>query len=339
MKKNNQQNLLSKLRDKKLEIFIIFVLILVSSVLYLQLGRVDMITAPADNKEVLTIEGDNHSGSAADIASLLGPLAAKLKQNPDDANGWALLARSYVEIGQHASAFESFEKAIQLIPDDPQLLADYADAMALVHGHEFKGKPDALIQKALAINPDHEKALLLAATSAFNQGNYQEAINHWTHLQEILPMGSPIVAEVSASIAEAHQLAGNGNITLPIKKVNQNKRFVAEISGVVRVSADLSSQVSPEDTLFIFAKAVNGPPMPIAAVKAAGVRLPYVYHLNDSNVLNPEQKLSSVKEVVVIARLSKDGDAIPKAGDLQGSSQVIRVGEVLQDIEINQKIQ
>jgi len=229
--KQTAPSVMGYLKNKRLEIVIALILLAVSFGLYVKLGRVDMVNAPALQKEVAAIESDNHSGSAADIASLLGPLEAKLAQKPNDANGWALLARSYVEIDQHASSFESFEKAINLIPNDPQLLVDYADAVAMVNGHQFAGKPDALIQQALDIDPDHDKALLLAASSAFKGGNYDQAIKHWTHLQVVLPFDSPMLAEVNASIAEANQLAGNVSKIQPIKKSTVNANCCCKSHG------------------------------------------------------------------------------------------------------------
>lgn len=339
-KNKTMLSLLSTIESKRLEIIITLILLAVSFGLYLKLGSVDMMDAPVTKKEAVATKEGSHSDSAADIASLLGPLEAKLKQNPNDGNGWALLARSYVEIGQHASSFDSFDNAIKLIQNEPQLLADYADAIAVVNGHKFNGKSDALIQKVLSLDPNHEKGLLLAGTSAFNHRDYKNAIVHWRHLLALLPTDSTLTAEVIASIAEANRLAGNANATMPIKKIAKNDNPIAEtkvdISGFIKLAPGLASKVSPNDTLFIFAKAVAGPPMPIAAVKVTAAQLPYIYHLNDSNALNPKLTLSSVQEVVVVARISKDGDAIPKAGDLQGMSNAIQVGDVLQDIEIDQ---
>jgi len=215
-------------------------------------------------------------------------------------------------------------------------LAEYADAIAMVKGHDFDGKPDMLIKKALAMNPNHEMSLQLAANSAFKKQDYQQAVSYWTHLLTVLPNDSALAEEVNALIREASQLAGNNS--RPIKKADKQVSEVVEISGVIKLAPHMANNVSPNDTLFIFAKTTSGPPMPVAAVKVSAVTFPYVYHLNDSNALNPKHRLSLAKEVIVVARVSKDGDATAKAGDIQGESQPIIVGQVLQDIEINQLV-
>lgn len=336
--KKLKSRFVSQISDKRIEIIVITVLFAISIGMYLKLGRVDLINLPTTTQEDIAITEESHSTSAPDITSLLESLEDKLEQNPNDGNGWALLARSYVEIGRHAESFSSFEKAINLIPNNPQLLADYADTIAVVNGHDFNGKPENLIKKLLAIDPNHEKGLLLAATSAFNNTDYKQAISIWSHLLTVLPVGSTLSDEVNASIAEANQLVANTSAIKPIQKQLENNGLAVEISGVIKLAPNLVNKVSPNETLFIFAKEVNGSPMPLAAIKTNTSKIPYIYHLNDSHALNPNVKLSLAKEVTIVARISKDGDASAKPGDLQGMSGVIKVGDVLQDIEINQII-
>jgi cytochrome c-type biogenesis protein CcmH len=330
--------LLKFIATKRLELVLAIILVVGSIGLYLKLGRVDFIDTPRTNSHDFVIKENNHSANASDIASLLEPLKAKLEKNPDDVNGWALLARSYVEIGQHSSSFGSFENAIKLLPNDPQLLADYADAIVVVNGHQFTSKAEKLIEKALELDSNHEKALLLSATNAFKKTDYKQAVHQWEKLLKVIPFDAPLTSEVHDLIAEANQLADSASKTTPIKNIKKSVSDIAEISGVIKLATAFEEVVSENDTVFIFAKAVNGPPMPIAAIKVLASELPYIYHLNDTNSLNPEYKLSSAKDVLIVARVSKDGDAIPKSGDLQGMSPVIKVGEVLQDIEINQLI-
>src|SRR3970040_838258 len=106
-------------------------------------------------------------------------LKQKMEQNPNDGVGWALLARSYMGMGRYADAALVYEKAAKLIPEDAQLLADYADALGVLHGRKLEGKPEVLIQQALKIDPRNVKALMLAGTVAFNRKHYVRAAKYW----------------------------------------------------------------------------------------------------------------------------------------------------------------
>src|SRR5207244_12344869 len=111
----------------------------------------------------------------------------RMEGNPNDGVGWVLLARSYVGMGRYSEAVPIFQKAVTLIPDDAQLLADYADTLGVVHGRKLDGKPEALIQQALKIDPHNVKALMLAGTVAFNRKNYARAAKDWELARANLP--------------------------------------------------------------------------------------------------------------------------------------------------------
>ncbi|MBI3356569.1 MAG: c-type cytochrome biogenesis protein CcmI, partial [Nitrospirae bacterium] len=241
-------------------------------------------------------------------------------------------ARSYVEIGRHADAVPIYEKAMKLIPDDPQMLADYADALGMLHGRKLEGKPEQLIQQALKIDPNHVKALMLAGTISFDRKDYGRATQYWERAKTNLPSDTnvDIVQELTGGIAEAKGLAAGkpvmgsapGASAAPTKRGGQ----AVAISGTVTLAPNLAGKGSPTDTLFVFAREMNGPPMPVSIVRGTKQDLPFTFRLDDSTSPMPSRKLSDVGTVVIVARLSKSGQAMPKSGDLQGTSQPVKPG-------------
>ena len=142
------------------------------------------------------------------IATMVAGLAAKLKANPDNPKGWVMLARSYKVLGRMQEAEEAYLKAGKFIDTDPDLLADFADLLAVRAGDNLDGKPLALVKQALALNPLHPMSLMLAATGAYRQGNYAAAVNYWEKLLPMMDPESPEMAQLQADIADARAKGG-----------------------------------------------------------------------------------------------------------------------------------
>ncbi|MEQ1602729.1 MAG: c-type cytochrome biogenesis protein CcmI [Methylophilaceae bacterium] len=332
--------------DRRLAGALLIALPLIAVVLYYQLGSPLSVSMPAVAPDTTLAQSGaaqsnaEHSAMAGDLEPLLDSLKGKLENNPGDGAGWALLARSYVELKRHAEAVPAYEKAVKVIPDDAQLLADYADALAVVNGHKLAGLPEELVKRALKSDSHNVKALLLAATAAFQRKDYQQAIVFWQRLQQDLPADSDLLPEIKASLNEARSLSGGKVIETPsatgAPKTEQRK--VAGISGTVRIAPALAGKLDPSTTVFIFARATQGMPMPLAIVRVTLRDLPYAYHLDDSSALTAEHKLSQAGEVVLLARVSKDGNAQAQSGDFQGMSATIKPNDANIDIEINQVV-
>src|SRR5207245_10192060 len=220
---------------------------------------------------------------------------------------------------------EAYAKAVARMPRDAQLLADYADALAMAHGSTLQGEPERIILRALAIDPDNVKALLLAGTAAFNRSDPLAAIRHWERVLGLLPKESDMIQRVQASIAEARSLAGS-----PIGRAQVARPAPARagnrVSGVVRLAPELAGKVAPGDTIFIFARAAEGPRMPLAILRKRASDLPAEFTLDDSMALAPQLQLSAFPDVVIGARVSKSANASPQPGDLQGLSAAVKVG-------------
>lgn len=278
--------------------------------------------------------GDGAGKKMHSIDKMLARLTKRLKANPKDGKGWALLGRTYVYLQRPDDAIKAFAKAAALVKDDPVLLADYADTLAAQSGKQLAGKPAALVKQALALNPDQPKALWLAGTAAYQQGDYKSALQHWQHLKSVLPPGAPQASGVAANIAEAQDLlkggadsAPPGQASAPGAASQTTSSQAAVIHGRVTLSPKLAKRVSPGDTLFIFAKADQGPPMPLAVLRKKAGDLPVSFTLDDSMAMMPALRLSNFHHVVVGARISKSGSAMPRHGDLQGTSGVISLAQ------------
>ena len=250
-----------------------------------------------------------HAVSARQVEAMVGRLAARLRENPDDADGWKLLGRSYAVLGRFPEAVDAYAKATQRAPRDPQLLADFADALAMARGERLAGEPEQLVLRALELDPNNLKALALAGTAAFERKDYAGAARYWQRMLPLVPAGSEDARAIQANLNEALALAG----TKPAAKH-------PGVRGTVQISAKLRKDVSPDDTVFIFARAAEGPPMPLAVRRARVRELPLAFSLDDSMAMAPEAKLSSFSRIIVSARISRSGNATPQSGDLQGAS-------------------
>ncbi|HQO16860.1 MAG TPA: c-type cytochrome biogenesis protein CcmI [Methylotenera sp.] len=327
--------------DRKLAIAITVLVPLLAFWLYVKIGQPEVLLKSVGEVPVVSdVSTLEHRAMAGDIEPLLVALKDKLVENPENGEGWALLARSYVSLGRHAEAVPAYEKAAKIITDDPQLLADYADALAVASGGKLAGAPEDLVNQALKLDPHHQKALMLSATIAYDKQNYKEAIQIWERLQSELSADSELKSYVQTALAEAYAVSGEKPSAQLTKQSVEKQSAVQKqgIRGVVRVQADLAKKLAPTDTLFVFARAAQGAPMPVAIVRASAKDLPFQFKLDDSHSLMPSNKLSQTGEVVVVARISKSGDAKPQAGDLQGTSTVMKpVGENV-EIEINEVV-
>lgn len=324
--------------DQRLALTLLLILPLLAVLLYYKLGSPSSIAISAVSPQISVSQpaADHSAAMAGDLEPLLDSLKSKLEKNPSDGAGWALLARSYVELRQHDKSIPAYENAVKVISDDPQLLADYADALAVVNGHQLSGKPEELVNQALKLDPHHVKALMLAATAAFNRKDYKQAIGYWERLQQDLPADSEMLPEVKASLSEARALSGEK--ASPTQASEKKALNSAGVSGTVTLSPKLAAKLDPSTTVFIFARATQGPPMPVAIVRTTVSSLPYTYHLDDSTALMPNYKLSQANEVVMVARVSKTGDAKQQAGDLQGVTAALKPNGQNVDIEINQVV-
>lgn len=282
-----------------------------SVVLYLALGNLDALMRPT--------AGGDHTAAPEQVEVMVARLAARLEQQPDNAEGWNMLARSYYVLQRYPEAAKAYAKLIQLVPDNADLLADYADTLAMAQGRRIAGTPLEVVKRALKLDPNQWKALAMAGTEAFDRKDYRSAIAYWEKVERVAPADSDFTKSIGESIAQARELAG---IKAPAAPVVAG----ASVKGMVTLSPALAGKADPSDTIFIFARATAGPRMPLAIVKRQVKDLPATFTLDDSQAMAPAMKLSNFPEVVVGARISKSANAAPQPGDLQGQSAPVKVG-------------
>jgi len=284
--------------------------------------------------EGLAPAAEIHGGSKVtpqEVEAMVAKLAARMQQSPDDGNGWALLARSYLVMQRHADAVAAYERAVALIKDDADLLADYADALAMTQGRRIEGKPLKVVERALKIDPLQWKALAMAGSAAFERKDFKTAVAYWEKLQSRAEPGSDFAREVAANIDEARQLGGlkiAASVAPPVKADAKSTAGAAgaTVDGIVAMSREIAAKAAPTDTVFVFARAAEGPRMPLAVMRFQVKDLPAKFHLDDSMAMSPAAKLSNHPDVVIGARVSKSANATPQAGDLQGASKPVKVG-------------
>src|SRR6266581_780324 len=283
-------------------------------------------------------------GSAGNLGNLVGSLAAKLENNPNNPEGWVILGRAYKALGRYDDAEKAFAKAgSKLMDNDPVLLVEQAELAAVRAGGNLEGKPRALVEKALQLDPDNPQALLIAGSAAYFRGEYAKAISHWERMKKNLPPDSPDAQALTASIDKARSRMGRGGSVAaalgPVLADSATPKTAAQappaqaqssaggsVSGRIELAPVLKASASPSDTVFVFARAMQGPRMPLAVLRARASDLPMDFKLDDSMAMAPGMNLSSFPEIRIEAKVSKSGDAMTKAGDLTGSTGPVKVG-------------
>ncbi len=276
--------------------------------------------------------------SDGQIEHMIQETQARVRSNPEDVSAWALLAHSYDMLGKFAESSKAYARLAKLDPRDAQVLADYADALAVANGRTLRGEPTALIRKALAIDGNNLKALTLAGTAAYERKDFAEAIDDWSRARAL--SRDPILTQqIDASLASARAPDRVPVIPVAVASVAPPGAASAGISGRVSLADDLTAKASPDSTVFIFARPANGSRMPVAIMRRHVRDLPLDFRLDDSMSMVRDLRLSQAGIVIVGARVSARGDVAPTSGDLQGWSAPVRVGSTGIKLEISEVIQ
>ena len=288
---------------------------------------------------------------------LVQRLEERLEQTPEDGQGWTMLGRTYFATGRTQDAERALARAHELLPDDVQVTLAYAESIAANQDNSLEGKPAALISEALAAEPDNPTAGWLSGMAAFQRGQFQSAITTWKRALERLDPAGEDARELTSLIADAEQRAGvpaemrlaaaradgdgaapaaAGAASPPRPAAAQPKppavaeapagstdagsqATAAGLDVTVALAPELAGRMPPDTAVFVFARAASGPPMPLAVQRLTLADLPTSVHLDDGMAMMPQMRLSAFPQVVVGARVSPSGQAMPQPGDLEGS--------------------
>ena len=273
------------------------------------------------------------------MEKMIVQLRAKLDAQPDNPEGWAMLAQSYGALGRWDDAAQAFTNIGPTLARDPRLMSAFAEVLARQAGGNFEGKPRTLITMALKLDPKHPYALMLAGSDAFQERRWNQAIEYWDPLLAQLDPASDDARTLSEGIAKAREMGGS----VPAAKLGKapvdagntpsktSNAASTAVTGRVDLAPAFKAQTQPGDTVFIFARAVNsddspGPRMPLAVQRATVADLPINFSLDDSQAMTPQSKISNAEKLRIEVRVSRSGNAIAASGDIAGQSDIVKPG-------------
>lgn len=292
--------------------------------LYLNLGnpRALGVSAPAPGEAAATA-----GESAPELADAMNQLVARLASNPDDVDGWFLLGRTYRTMNRFQDARDAYRRALELAPRTPPIMVELAEALAFSSGQtELPDEARALLEEALALDPNSQKGLWMLGLDAYNAGNFQQAVARWEPLLAQLEPGGGAALQVAEQLNLARERLGQPPVDSATAGATSPDRDApapsagASLTVQIRLSPALHDRVRPGDTLFVFARAHEGPPMPLAIQRLTAGQLPATVQLDSSMAMMPAMSLDKFPRVVVGARISRSGNATAQPGDLQALS-------------------
>lgn len=301
---------------------------------YLALGKPEAL----DPARAAAPQAGAHDVSPEQIARMVDQVKARLRGNPDDVEGWYMLAKSTQAIGRYDESVNAYREIIKRVPPDAQLLADFADTLAVANGRSLDGEPMRLIEQALSVDPNNVKALALGGTAAFQKQDYAKAAAMWKKLVATLPPDAEFAQRIQNSIAEAEAKAGTKGSVVAAATSPAPAAGGAKISGKVAVGAEVAKSVGREDTVFVFARASSGPRMPLAIQKVTVAELPYKFELTEAMAMAPGMSIAKFPDLVVGARISKSGNAMAQPGDWESDLVPVKAGAAGVNLVISRQV-
>jgi cytochrome c-type biogenesis protein CcmH len=311
---------------------------LITVPLYFRLGSPELIVQPPGSPAV--IAGHGEAGELPPIEELVKQLRARMEANPSNAEGWFLLGRTYMRLEDYPQAVYAFEKLVELIPDQAVALLALADALTMRDGRPIGERAVGLLQSALELDPESSTALWLLGSAAMDHGDNAAAIEYWQRAYPLLAEEPAMQFELGRMIREAggetpEQAAAAAPAAPAVATPAPGPATAAGsepapagegIVVEVALAPPLLEQLAPSDTVFVLARAVEGPPMPLAVARLSAEDLPLRVTLTDGMAMMAGMQLSAFDQVRVSARVSKSGQAGLQAGDLYAEDVVVSSG-------------
>ncbi len=297
-----------------LSLAIALILPLSAGVLYLQVGT------PA------ALSGVSAQGQAPiSLPEAISELRKHLTQHPDDQQGWMLLAQTSTMLRQPRDARDAYEHVLKLDANNAGAMVGWAENDSMLReDHMIEGRARELLQRAVQLQPDNQRGLWLLGISDFQRGDYDAAAATWRLLQPQLEPGSAVAKSVAEQIAVADARAG-GTPAGASSTAAADTPPVASLQVEVTLAPKLRDKLAKGDVLYVYARAPDGPPIPLAVARVDPVKFPASVTLNDAMAMTPELRLSAAGRVFVGARISHDGQPTAQPGDLEGDAGVVAI--------------
>ncbi len=313
---------------KRVLIALVIIVPLVSFGLYDRLGSPQYLDVAGPGNHAAMSSNTSSPSAAKKLPSMeemITGLQKKTADNPDDPDAWYLLGRLYAATEKFPESVKAYEKLVEVSDRQPTALVVLADSLAMTQGGKLSGRPLSLVMEALEKEPNHTTALWMAGQAAADQKQYTEAIDYWQRAALGLKDNKEMLGELRSMIDEAAVLAKQAGMEVAEVSLPESTSDVS-MSIEVTIDPGLLQQIQENDVLFIFARAVSGPPMPLAAIKRQARELPVSIVLDDSSLLRPGSSLSQFEQLKLGARVSHSGQPVAQTGDLQSDVQVVKTG-------------
>lgn len=304
---------------------------------YLVLGT-PLATDPA------LLAAHTNADQPAQLQVLVERLRARLASDPDDAQAAMLLARSLLLLGRTKESAQVYARAVALLPDSPQVHADYADVLVRAEEGVWSPQASAALAKALELDASNPKALWLAGAQAYARNEFRAALAYWERLAPMAEPGSEVARIIEQNLNDlrariAAAPAPTERTLKPAAAAVPGAQAAATVSGVVMLDPILAKEVRADDIVFVFARAASGPKMPLAIRRIRAAELPYRFALDDSAAMAPGMTISAFPQVVIGARVSRSGDAARKPGDLEGFSRAVKPGATDVEVRVDARVE
>jgi cytochrome c-type biogenesis protein CcmH len=258
---------------------------------------------------------------SAELDMMLASVEREILNDPDEVEGRIALGQVYAELERYSDAAMVYGQLNQIQPDDADILVNYAEALGRSHGNRLEGRPLELLNQALSVNPSHGRGLWLAGFAEMQSENRERALVHWRQLLAGMELGSEAYKRVEDLIRDVESEQGANETQV----AGDAQGMTSSLKVSVALAEGLERQFDPHTTLFIFARAAEGPPMPLAVHRGLAKDLPLTVTLDDSMAMMPNMSLSGFPNVVVGARLSSNGQPQGQSGDFEGYSGVVGI--------------
>ncbi len=308
---------------------------------YLTIGTPEAID-PANRQAKAPVQQTAQPAAreAPDIQDVIARIEERLQQQPDDAVGWFMLGRAHMTAGDFPEAVEAIRKSYSLNDQEPEVMIRLADAIAMSQGGSMAGEPEPLLQRALAMQPNNPQGLWLLGMAQSERRDSKAAISTWESLVPLLQDDQQSQLEVArllkverGVLAAADQATGAAVDESPATKAPAEQPLALTVN--VTLPDGIAADLAADTTVFVYAKAANGPPMPLAVARRTLADIPFSVTLSDQDAMLPAMKLSGFERVVVGARLSRSGNAIAEPGDIFGEMADISTAESAEvDVQI-----